>query len=135
MPNPDREEDGRFQPGRKGGPGRTKQKDLFAQALHEAGEAPPEMIHYELAARGLGLIYDEDKIPTFDTIRELRCWVIQASAISGDERVQTALMDREIPKPSRTAGSNVAAPIGGRAPSGVLGSSAEAASYLERLAG
>ncbi|KKN34456.1 hypothetical protein LCGC14_0793550 [marine sediment metagenome] len=124
-----RKGNGQFVKGGPGGPGRPKGPDLFAKSLRKAGEQLPTPLHYKLAARGLGLEVDE--IQTFDTVRELNCWLIHISAVSGDTKMQGQLLDREAPKPTRQ--KDEGANHRGRAPSGSLGASSEAAGYIERL--
>jgi len=124
-----RTEGGEFTKGHKGGPGRPKQSDLFAKSLRKAGEEQPTTLHYKLAARGLGI--EPEEVPTFTTIRELNCWVVQLASISGDTKTQAALLDREAPKPTRVAADPSAK--GTRAPAGALGSDPLAQRYIDLL--
>lgn len=124
-----RRENGTFAPGNPGGPGRPK-GPLFMKVLEAQSLEAPSPLHVKMAARGLGI--EEDEVPAFETVRELRAWVLELAGLGGNDTARNAVLDREAPKPSR---ATVDVNLNGRAPIGAMGDSAEADDYMSRLEG
>ncbi len=125
-----RDSQGHFARGNPGGPGRPK-GPLFMKVLDQNSQDAPTTLHYEMAARGLGL--EADQVPVFETIQQLRAWALELASLGGNDQARNALLDRVAPKPSRVV---IDASVNhGRASAGTLGESDEADEYLRRLEG
>ncbi len=121
---------GRFGRGNPGGPGRPK-GPLFMKVLDASSQEPPTPLHYKMASRGTGL--EEDEIPVFETVQQLRAWTLEMAALGGNDQARNALLDRVSPKPSRSV---VDVNIGAqRKTSGIAGDSTEAEDYMRELEG
>lgn len=125
-----RQANGKFARGNPGGPGRPK-GPLFMKVLESSSQEAPSALHYKMASRGTGL--EEDEIPVFETVQQLRAWTLEMAALGGNDQARNALLDRVSPKPSRAI---VDVNIGSqRKTSGIAGESTEAEDYMRELEG
>lgn len=93
----------------------------LAAIMHER----PTEIHMMRCAEALGLM-DVQDLPIFATNAEMLAFVLSAEAVAGNEKAQTALLDRFSPKPAREA-TNVNVSVGDGSAPAVASESAEEA--------
>jgi len=93
----------------------------LAAIMHES----PSETHRVRCAEALGLMTVED-LPVFATVAEMLAYTLSVEAVAGNEKAQTALLDRFSPKPAREA-TNVNVSVGDGAAPAVASESAEEA--------